>query len=199
MTAAVEPPPTVAPARWTVRAAQRPARVVGPEAGPVTLGLLADTHGWLDPALLEHFQGAAFVLHAGDVGDPEILTALEAVAPVVAVRGNIDGGALADLPLEALVEVAGRRVALRHIAGSPARPNAETRALVESARPDVLVVGHSHIPVAGRVGDLLWINPGAAGRHGFHDLRTAGLLRLDAEGEPTFFRIHLGPRSGRGA
>lgn len=158
------------------------------------VGLLSDTHGWLDPALLEHFRDVALIVHAGDIGRPAVLEALQAVAPVAAVRGNVDGGPLRDLPLETVVEVAGRRIAALHIAGSPQRPNATALTLMADRKPDVLVVGHSHIPVAGRMGDTLWINPGAAGREGFHDERTAALLEVPAEGEMRVLRIHLGRR-----
>ncbi|MCB0217104.1 MAG: metallophosphoesterase family protein [Chloroflexi bacterium] len=167
---------------------------------PCRIGLVSDTHGWLDPKLLEHFTGLDAILHAGDIGDPAILTALAALAPTVAVRGNIDGGRLLDLPLAALVDL-GRprrlRIALLHIAGNPARPSRDARALLERARPNLLVVGHSHIAVAGRVGALTWINPGAAGHHGIHDERSAFLLEVDAEGGLQLGRIDLGPR-GRG-
>jgi putative phosphoesterase len=160
------------------------------------VGLVSDTHGWLDPALFEHFRGASLVIHAGDVGRPEVLQALRQVAPVLAVRGNIDGGELADLPITAVADVGGRRLAVIHAAGSPARPTKAARELVASAHPDVLVVGHSHIPVAGRAAGLTWINPGAAGREGFHQERTAGLLWIGPGGELRHFRVHLGPRAG---
>jgi putative phosphoesterase len=123
-----------------------------------------------------------------------VLHELATIAPVTAVRGNIDYGALTDLPLTALLELAGRRIAALHIAGSPTRPNAEARDLVERERPDVLVVGHSHIPVAGRTLGTLWINPGAAGQQGFHTIRTAAVLRIDAQGGLSLYEITLGPR-----
>jgi uncharacterized protein len=116
----------------------------------------------------------------------------------VAVRGNIDGGPLADLPREAAVEVAGRRLAVLHIAGPPHRPNRVAAALIAREQPDVLVCGHSHILVAGRVGTLLWINPGAAGQEGFHAVRTAAILSIGDDGKMALARIDLGPRgSGR--
>ena len=159
--------------------------------GAQRVGLVSDTHGWLDPALLEHFRGVTAIVHAGDVGDPAILDVLATVAPLTAVRGNIDGGPLRDLPLEATLRVGGRRIAALHIAGSPRRPNADARALVRRERPDLLIVGHSHIPAVARLGpdgaplppgrvlpgQTLWINPGAAGHQGFHaerDRRRAG-------------------------
>ena len=158
------------------------------------VGIVSDTHGWLDPQLLEAFEGAELILHAGDIGDEEVLEQLEEVAPVKAVRGNIDGGPLRFLPLDVCVEVNGRTIAMRHIAGSPKRPNRATRELIMRTKADLVVVGHSHIPVVARVADALWINPGAAGFQGFHDLRFAARLRVDAAGEMSLERVHLGPR-----
>ena len=162
-----------------------------------TLGLVSDTHGFIDPALLEIFEGVDHIAHAGDVGTPEVLKALSAVAPTTAVRGNIDGGALLELPLRAFVAAAGRRVALLHIAGSRSRPRKAARDLLRRSRPDVIVVGHSHIQVVGRVEGSLWINPGAAGRHGAHTVRTAALLHVTDEGRFEMDRIELGPRSAQ--
>lgn len=165
-----------------------------PRRVDTAIGLIADTHGWLDPAITEQFAGVAHIVHAGDVGDKAVLEALARIAPVTAVRGNIDWGPLQDLPLTALVTVAGLRIAALHIAGSPLRPNAQARDVIARLRPDVLLVGHSHIAVAGRVAGTLWINPGAAGRQGFHERRTVALLRLAADGERRLFEIDLGPR-----
>ena len=177
--------------------------------GALRVGLVSDTHGWLDPALLTHFRGMAAIVHAGDIGNPAVLDALAGVAPVTAVRGNIDSGRLHDLPAEAILEVAGRRIAVLHIAGPPRRPNATARRLVRRERPDLLIVGHSHMPVVARIGpdgaprepgrvlpgETLWINPGAAGNHGFHNERTAAVLELPPGDEPPrLMRIRLGSR-----
>lgn len=157
------------------------------------LGLLSDTHGWLDPALLTWFEGVERILHAGDVGNEAVLEALRPIAPTIAVRGNVDGGGWArELPLETVVEVGGVRIALLHIAGNPTRPQRSATDLIARTQPDILLVGHSHIPVVERRGGVLWINPGAAGRQGFHEARTAMLLHL----EPSLAvdLITLGPR-----
>ena len=160
-----------------------------------TIGLVSDTHSWLDPDLLEVFSACEMILHAGDIGDEDVLTQLQSVAKTVAVRGNIDGGPLRYLPLVQTVTVHGRKISVLHIAGSPKRPRKEARALIKEEQPDVLVVGHSHIPVVGRVQGTLWINPGAAGKQGFHDQRFAALLHVSEEGELSLDRVHLGPRS----
>ena len=164
----------------------------------VTIGVISDTHGYIDEAIKEVFQGVDHIVHAGDVGSPEVLKELEKVAPLTVVRGNIDGGELRYLPLETMVSFHGVDIALLHIAGSPKRPRKAARELIERLRPDVLIVGHSHVPVVGRVSGVLWINPGAAGRQGFHQERTAALLHISADGEISLDRVLLGSRSRQG-
>lgn len=162
--------------------------------GTLTLGLVSDTHGFFHPALADHFRGVARILHAGDVGDPAVIEALERIAPVTVVRGNIDGGPLRHLPLTATFELGGKRIASLHIAGSPKRPNRDARELLRAERPEVFVVGHSHIWTVARVEGALWLNPGAAGNHGFHEVRTAARLHIDPDGELRLERIVLGAR-----
>jgi putative phosphoesterase len=158
------------------------------------IALISDTHGWLDPTLHKWFAGVEMILHAGDLGSEEILACLEELAPTLAVRGNIDMPDPA-LPLERVVEVGDMRIAMLHIAGTPRKPRPEALELIARARPDILLVGHSHIPVIERREGVLWVNPGAAGRHGFHAVRTAALLHLDATRHIDL--ITLGPRSDR--
>lgn len=164
----------------------------------ITLGILSDTHGWLDPELVRVFEDKAVdrLVHAGDVGDQGVLDQLEALAPVEVVRGNIDGGDLRFLPEEVVFEAGPTRIAMRHIAGSPRRPRKAARQLIARKQPDVFICGHSHIPVIGRVAGALWVNPGACGRIGFHDQRFALLLYVDEEtGELEMERVHLGARA----
>ena len=164
-------------------------------ADRTTIGLVSDTHGYLDPELVEVFDGVDHIIHAGDIGDPEVLQRLEEVAPTSAVRGNIDGGELRFEPLERVVKIREKRIAVLHIAGSPKRPRKAARELIRRERPDAIIVGHSHIPVVGRVDGTLWINPGAAGRQGFHHQRCAALLHIDGDGQFAMDRVILGPRS----
>lgn len=173
-------------------------REVARETERVTLGVLADTHGWVHPFLHEAFSGVRAILHVGDVGHPDVLVELGTIAPTLAVRGNVDGGELLDLPEERVERFAGRRIAMRHIAGSPKRPAPEVRALLTRARPHVFLCGHSHIPAVDRVLGALWCNPGAAGRHGFHRDRTALLLHLDPDLETRLDLVKLGPRTAPG-
>lgn len=163
--------------------------------GTTMVGLVSDTHGWLDPALLSVFADAACIVHAGDVGHDRVLGQLEDVAPVIAVKGNIDGPPISqELPLVARHRVAGRTIAVLHIAGSPFRPRRAALELIRDECPDFLIVGHSHIPVIKEVEGTVWINPGAAGRQGFHNERYAMRLHLHPDGSFGLDRVELGPR-----
>jgi len=159
------------------------------------IGLISDTHGWLHPFIHEAFASCDLIVHAGDIGSQEVLDELETIAPLAAVKGNIDGGDLRFLPLEHVEEVGGLRLGVLHIAGSPKSPNSTARQFIRRERLDILVVGHSHIPVVGRVGKTLWINPGAAGRNGFHAERFAAILEVSDAEVKGMERVLLGPRS----
>jgi uncharacterized protein len=149
---------------------------------PMKVLLISDTHGYFDPALAERFANVEMILHAGDVGTEAVLTHLRAIAPTVAVRGNVDGGGWGrELPLETVVEVGSLRIAMLHIAGNPKKPHADALALIRREQPDILLVGHSHIPVIERAHGTLWVNPGAAGNQGWHPERTCMLLQIGAE------------------
>ena len=143
------------------------------------IGLISDTHGWLDPAIAGWFAGVDMILHAGDVGREPVLQALQQIAPTVAVRGNVDGGAWARaLPVEHVVTVGSHRIGMRHISGSPSRPDGAALAFIKREQPDVLLIGHSHIAVIQKREGVLWINPGAAGRQGLHKERTVMRLHI---------------------
>lgn len=163
----------------------------------ITVGLLSDTHSWLDESLVELFNDhdVDAIVHAGDIGEESVIERLQEVAEVTAVKGNIDGGDLRFLPEETVLELRGRRIGVRHISGNPRRPHRAAREFIQRDGLDVLVVGHSHIPVVGRVDGALWINPGAAGRHGFHDERYAAFLHIGEDGGFEMDRIHLGRRA----
>ncbi len=164
-----------------------------------TLGILADTHGYFHPSLPRDLEGVDLILHAGDVGDLAILDGLEAVAPVNAVWGNIDGERIRRRISEHhRFEVEGLDVWMTHIAGRPGRWQQGMGAKLRESPPDVLVCGHSHILRVERVealDDMLYVNPGAAGRQGFHREKTC--LRLTIEdGTPTEMDvIHLDKES----
>lgn len=151
------------------------------------LGLVSDTHGWLHPELPRALDGCDLILHAGDVGTPAVLEPLREVAPVRAVWGNIDGQDLRRAwPEDDRFEVEGVRFWMRHIAGRPGRWKAGLGERLRADPPDVFVCGHSHILCIERVkglgrppGGMLFVNPGAAGRHGFHQVKTCVRLRVE--------------------
>lgn len=144
------------------------------------VGLLSDTHSYLDPAVFTHFEKCEEIWHAGDVGDPAVLDALEAFRPVRGVYGNIDDAAVRGrLPLDNYFEVAGMPVLITHIGGYPGRYTPRVRGLLEELRPKLYVCGHSHIlkVMMDKQRKILHMNPGACGRHGFHRMRT--VLRFE--------------------
>jgi putative phosphoesterase len=150
------------------------------------IGVISDTHGYLDPEVLRHFAGVDRIVHAGDIGDLEVIRALEAVAPVTAVQGNVDAGRPAAdvLPLTQDLALAGHRLHLVH-RPKDARPAPET---------DIVIYGHTHAAEAAERDGRLYLNPGAAGRQGFHRKRTVALLDL-RDGVRDVQFIVLGPRA----
>lgn len=146
------------------------------------IALLSDTHGHLDDVLLTHLRGCDEIWHAGDIGDLSVTDRLAAIAPVRAVHGNIDGAAVRTVWKEdAVFMVAGLRVVMTHIGGYPGRYDTRVRQLLLRERPGLYICGHSHILKVVRDPNLslLHMNPGAAGIHGFHKVRT--MLRFTVE------------------
>jgi putative phosphoesterase len=160
-----------------------------------TLGILSDTHGYFHPALVDDLAAVDLILHAGDVGDLGILDGLGAVAPVRAVWGNADGPDVRRrLDEHERFSVEGLDVWMTHIAGRPGRWQKDMGERLAADPPDVFVCGHSHILRVERVealGGLLYVNPGAAGKQGFHREKTCLRLTL-RDGTPTEMDvIHL--------
>ena len=142
--------------------------------------LLSDTHSFLDEAILKHASEADEVWHAGDIGNPSVTDELAKVSVLRAVYGNIDGGILRkEFPEIALFDADGLRVMIKHIGGYPGRYAPGVRDQIKRARPGLFIAGHSHILKVQRDPSLghLFMNPGAAGKHGFHKVRT--LLRFE--------------------
>ncbi len=159
------------------------------------IGILSDTHGYFYPALADYLAEVDLILHAGDIGDIEILERLEALAPTRAVWGNIDGRDLRSrLPQHQRFNLDGLSFWMTHIAGRPGRWQQSMGKALRQQTPDVFVCGHSHILRVERVaklGNMLFINPGAAGRQGLHQVKTCVRLHLN-DGVPTQAEvIHL--------
>jgi len=147
----------------------------------LTVLLLADTHGLHHPAVDRLVVGVDEVWHAGDWVTAPLLEHLRALRPVHAVRGNNDrNGSPATLPDALVIERRGWRVLVRHIVGTPARPEPAASTEIASLRPHLLLHGHSHRPLLQAVDGLLWCNPGSAGPRRFSLPRSAGLLVLSS-------------------
>ncbi len=149
----------------------------------MTLGILSDTHGYFHPALAEVLADVDLILHAGDVGRAEILDRLEALAPTRAVWGNIDGPDLRQrTPEHQRFDLDGLSFWMTHIAGRPGRWQRGVGQVLRQQPPNVFICGHSHILQIERVAALdgmLFINPGAAGRQGLHQVKTCVRLVLE--------------------
>ena len=146
------------------------------------IGLLSDTHGYLDPKVFQYFKEVNEIWHAGDIGTIEVLNELRAFKPTIAVWGNVDGGELRSECKEGeIFEREGVRVMITHIAGKPPKYNSKVLSYIREYHPRLLVCGHSHIlkVAPDKTNDLLFMNPGAVGKHGFHKIKT--MLRFDLE------------------
>ena len=144
------------------------------------IGIISDTHGYLEPKDLTHFKQCDELWHAGDIGNLDLLDRLNSFKPTKAVYGNIDGHELRRaVPENQILHYGKVKVLITHIAGKPPRYNTRVMELIKKERPNLLVCGHSHILKVemDRKHNLLFMNPGAAGRHGFHKIRT--LLRFE--------------------
>lgn len=149
------------------------------------IGLLSDTHSFLDPRIFEYFAECDEIWHAGDLGNLEVLEHLEAFKPLRAVYGNIDGAPLRTrLPEDLRFECAGVPVFMTHIGGYPGKYNPRVRPLLQAAPPrgGLFICGHSHILKAmpDRTLDFLHLNPGACGNEGWHRVKTVMRFQIEA-------------------
>jgi putative phosphoesterase len=148
------------------------------------IGLLSDTHGYWDAKYGTYFASCDEIWHAGDIGSPEIAVRLAAVRPLRAVYGNIDGTLLRrQFPETLHFDTEGVSVMMTHAGGYPGRYAPAIRRELYETRPRLFVTGHSHIlkVIYDKNLECLHINPGAAGKYGFHTVRT--LVRFVIEGK----------------
>ncbi|TMM32075.1 metallophosphoesterase family protein [Polaribacter aestuariivivens] len=144
--------------------------------------LLSDTHSFIDNQILKFVKQADEVWHAGDIGDLKVTDTLKKHKPLRAVFGNIDGkDARAEFPLDLKFEVENVSVWMTHIGGYPNKYNQRIREEIKTNPPKIFICGHSHILKVqyDKKLNLLHLNPGAAGNHGFHKIRT--MLRFKIE------------------
>lgn len=160
------------------------------------VGLLSDTHNYLDPQIFTHFEDCDEIWHAGDVGNLAVAEQLRAFRPLRMVCGNIDREAI-DLPSHQRFSLEGLTIWMTHIGGSPPKYNPTVRPRLQADPPDVFICGHSHILKITRdaaMRNLLFINPGAAGKTGFHTMRTAVRFSLDTGRVTDMQAIELGKK-----
>ncbi|MEA2940052.1 MAG: uncharacterized protein QOD09_581 [Bradyrhizobium sp.] len=139
------------------------------------IGIISDTHGLLRPEAERGLTGVNHIIHAGDIGRPEIVEALRRIAPVTAIRGNVDSGEWArEYPDTKLVRLAGKSIYVLH--------DLKTLQADSSAGVDVIISGHSHVPKIDTVGGVLYLNPGSAGRRRFKLPITLATLEVVPEG-----------------
>ena len=161
------------------------------------IGLLSDTHGIFDKPFRDFFEPVDEIWHAGDFGSIRVADEIAAFKPLKGVFGNCDG---ADVRLDfrqyLLFDCSGMKVLMTHIGGYPGRYDPRARALIDEYRPDIFVCGHSHILKVAFDRNLqcLYINPGAAGKSGFHQVRTLVRFAIDGQQIKDLEVIELGNR-----
>ena len=149
-----------------------------------TIGLISDTHGLMRPQALKALAGSDLILHAGDVGKPEVLDPLREIAPLLVVRGNVDYGDWAeDLPMSEVAEAGGHLIYMIHILE-------ELDIEPVAAGFSAVVYGHSHQPAISEKRGVLYLNPGSAGRRRFKlPVTVARLEILDGRLKPEIIEL----------
>ena len=141
------------------------------------IGVISDTHGKLDERVLELFAGVHRIIHAGDIGDEDLIWRLEDIAPVIAIRGNNDADTMC-FPNERIAVIEGRTFYVRHQFAVAEKMNAAQQRIIEERVIDAVIFGHSHQAYVGHWRGTLIFNPGSAGPKRFKLPRSVGLLEL---------------------
>jgi uncharacterized protein len=147
------------------------------------IGLISDTHHFLDPEVMKHFSNCDEIWHAGDFGNSELATKLAAIKPLKGVYGNIDGQDIrSEFPEKLSWQCEEVRIFMTHIGGYPPKYNATVKKELLDLKPNLFVCGHSHILriIFDDKISCLYMNPGAAGNQGWHKIRT--LIRFSIDG-----------------
>ncbi len=161
------------------------------------IGLLSDTHGYLDDSVFQYFAECDEIWHAGDFGTLELSDRLAAFKPLLGVYGNIDGQDIRTVhPENQFFECEGMNVWMTHIGGYPGRYPAKIKEKLQINRPDLFICGHSHIlkVIPDHQFKLLHLNPGAAGKHGWHKMRTMIRFSISDKKIHNLEAIELGMR-----
>ena len=161
------------------------------------IGLLSDTHGYLDQSILNYLSECDEIWHAGDIGNIALADTLSSVKPLKAVYGNIDGQDVRIVhPKDLVFRCEDVSVFMTHIGGYPGKYNFQTYEKLKRNKFDIFICGHSHILkiIYAKHFKLLHINPGAAGKHGFHQIRTLVRFSIDKKEIKDMQVIELGKR-----
>jgi putative phosphoesterase len=146
--------------------------------------LLSDTHGYLDDQMFKYIKQADEIWHAGDIGDLHVTDKISKLKTLRAVYGNIDGDqARMQFPLDNKFKIENKKVWITHIGGYPKRYNRRVKNELKAFAPDIFISGHSHILkiIYDKDYNLLHLNPGAAGKSGFHKVRTMLRFTIDKD------------------
>ncbi|MDX5438797.1 MAG: metallophosphatase family protein [Pontibacter sp.] len=163
------------------------------------VGLLSDTHSYIDEQILRLLEGRDEIWHAGDFGSMEVSDKLQQVAPLRGVYGNIDGADIRQVhPKVQRFNADGMDVLMTHIGGYPGKYHPDVRQDIKKNPPQLYITGHSHIlkvMTDKSLNNLLHINPGAAGKHGFHKIRTMVRFAINNGQVQDLEVIELGKRA----
>ena len=161
------------------------------------IGLLSDTHGYLDEAVFRYFANCDEIWHAGDIGDESVIDTLETFKPTRIVYGNIDAPSIRKRTHEHLrFNCEGQDVWMTHIGGRPNNYATPIRTELKANPPGLFICGHSHICMVkfDPKFNMIYMNPGAAGKHGFHHMRTMLRFEVDEGKVSKMEVIELGTR-----
>lgn len=162
------------------------------------IGLISDTHSYLDENVFYHFKDCDQILHAGDFGSLEVVQKLRDFKPLIGVYGNIDGKEIQqEMPLDQILTIENVKIFMRHIGGYPGHYAPGVKNIIKKEKPKLFISGHSHILKVMHDPDFdcMHMNPGAAGREGWHKMRT--LLKFDVDDNilVNLQIIELGPKN----
>lgn len=163
----------------------------------VKIGLLSDTHGYLDPKIFDYFKDVDEIWHAGDIGSIEVTDALKKFKPLRAVYGNIDDHILRrEFPEFNRFTIENVEVLLTHIGGKPGKYAKPALDALQEKVPKLFICGHSHILLVKMDPkfNMLWMNPGACGIKGFHQVKTLLRFQIDGDKIQNLEAIEIGKR-----
>ena len=160
--------------------------------------VISDTHSYIDDRIIKYASEADYVIHAGDVGSFDVIQKLNSVSKLLFVYGNIDGNEIrSESNKFEFFKINDLKILLTHISGKTPKYNKETLIKIKDHNPDLLIAGHSHILKIqyDKINKLIFLNPGAAGRHGFHLKRTMLRFEIKINKIENLEIIELGSRS----